>query len=63
MKSILIALQRKLFKKICGAVSIFVNETNKESKYKHTTTYVIGNTLNNYLSKNYVNINFKKIFI
>ena len=46
-----------------GAVSLFVNTTNKVSKFKNNIT-VFGST--NYkkkLSANYININFKKKFL
>jgi hypothetical protein len=46
-----------------GAVSLFVNTTNKVSKFKNNIT-VFGST--NYkkkLSANYININLKKKFL
>ena len=46
-----------------GAVSLFVNTTNKVSKFKNNIT-VFGST--NYkkkLSTNYININLKKKFL
>jgi hypothetical protein len=46
-----------------GAVSIFIDGINKKSKFKNKTL-VFGNTThNNYLAKNYKNINFDKKFI
>ncbi len=58
--SILLPYKENYSKKYAGAVSIFINEINKESKFKHTTK-IFGNTdFKNYLSKNYVNIPFKK---
>ena len=60
--SILLPYKENYSKKYAGAVSIFVNEINKESKFKRTTK-IFGNTdFKNYLSKNYVNIPFKKKF-
>ena len=58
--SILLPYKENYSKKYAGAVSIFINEINKESKFKHSTK-IFGNTdFKNYLSKNYVNIPFKK---
>ena len=58
--SILLPYKENYSKKYAGAVSIFINEINKESKFKQTTK-IFGNTdFKNYLSKNYVNIPFKK---
>ncbi len=58
--SILLPYKENYSKKNAGAVSIFVNEINKISKFK-TSTKIYGNTdFKNYLSKNYVNIPFKK---
>ena len=60
--SILLPYKENYSKKYAGAVSIFINEINKESKFKRTTK-IFGNTdFKNYLSKNYVNIPFKKKF-
>ena len=46
-----------------GAVSLFVNDINKESLFKKTT-YIFGNTSSKkILSKNYINLNLnKKLF-
>ena len=58
--SILLPYKENYSKKYAGAVSIFVNEINKESKFKYSTK-IFGNTdFKNYLSKNYINIPFKK---
>ena len=58
--SILLPYKENYSKNYAGAVSIFVNEINKVSKFT-STTKIFGNTeYNNYLSKNYVNIPFKK---
>ncbi len=58
--SILLPYKENYSKKYAGAVSIFVNEINKKSKFK-SSTKIFGNTeFKNYLSKNYVNIPFKK---
>ena len=58
--SILLPYKENYSKNYAGAVSIFVNEINKISKFK-SSTKIFGNTdFKNYLSKNYVNIPFKK---
>ena len=58
--SILLPYKENYSKNYAGAVSIFVNEINKTSKYK-LYTKIFGNTnFKNYLSNNYINIPFKK---
>ena len=58
--SILLPYKENYSKNYAGAVSIFINEINKTSKFK-SSTKIFGNTdFKNYLSKNYVNIPFKK---
>ena len=58
--SILLPYKENFSKKYAGAVSIFINEINKISKYKKTTK-IYGNTnYKEYLAKNYINIPFKK---
>ena len=58
--SILLPYKENYSKNYAGAVSIFVNEINKKSKYK-LSTKIFGNTnFKNYLSNNYINIPFKK---
>ena len=58
--SILLPYKENYSKNYAGAVSIFINEVNKISKFK-SCTKIFGNTdFKNYLSKNYVNIPFKK---
>ena len=58
--SILLPYKENYSKNYAGAVSIFVNEINKTSKYK-LSTKIYGNTnFKNYLSNNYINIPFKK---
>ena len=58
--SILLPYKENYSKNYAGAVSIFVNEINKTSKYK-LSTKIFGNTnFKNYLSNNYINIPFKK---
>ena len=60
--SILLPYKENYSKNYAGAVSIFVNEINKTSKYK-LSTRIYGNTnFRNYLSENYINIPFKKKF-
>ena len=58
--SILLPYKENYSKNYAGAVSIFINEINKTSKFK-SSTKIFGNTdFKNYLSKNYTNIPFKK---
>ena len=61
--SILLPYKENFSPEYAGAVSLFVNDTNNNSKYKKNVT-IFGNTsYKNYLSKNYINIPFlKKIF-
>jgi len=61
--SILLPYKENFTKKAAGAVSLFVNQTTKVSRYKKNIT-VFGNTIfNDYLDGNYKNINFdRKIF-
>ena len=58
--SILLPYKENYSKNYAGAVSIFINEINKTSKFK-SSTKIFGNTdFKNYLSKNYINIPFKR---
>ena len=58
--SILLPYKENYSKEYAGAVSIFVNGINSNSKFK-SSTKIYGNTnFKNYLSNNYVNIPFKK---
>ncbi len=58
--SILLPYKENYSKNYAGAVSIFVNEINKTSKFKNKTK-IFGNTnFKNYLSNNYINIPFKR---
>ena len=58
--SILLPYKENFTKNYAGAVSIFVHSVNKESKYK-SSIKIYGNTnYKNYLSKNYVNIPYRK---
>ena len=58
--SILLPYKENFSKEYAGAVSIFVNGVNKHSKFKHNIK-VYGNTnYSNILSKNYINLPFKK---
>jgi glycosyltransferase involved in cell wall biosynthesis len=61
--SILLPYKENFTKNAAGAVSIFVNQITKVSKYKKSIT-IFGNTIfNDYLDKCYRNINFdRKIF-
>ena len=61
--SILLPYKENYSKNYAGAVSIFVSQINKISKFK-STTKIYGNTdFKNYLSKNYTNILFKKKYL
>ena len=60
--SILLPYKENFSEKYAGAVSLFVKDTVKNSKY-FDTTYVFGNT--NYKKtflKNYINVDLKKLF-
>ena len=58
--SILLPYKENYSKNYAGAVSIFINEVNKISKFK-SSTKIYGNTdFKNYLSPNYINIPFRK---
>ena len=58
--SVLLPYKENYSKDYAGAVSIFVNGVNKHSKYKKNIN-VYGNTeYSNLLSKNYINLPFKK---
>lgn len=58
--SILLPYKENFTKNYAGAVSIFVHSVNKESKYK-SSIKIYGNTnYKDYLSKNYVNIPYRK---
>jgi glycosyltransferase involved in cell wall biosynthesis len=58
--SILLPYKENFSKDYAGAVSIFINGVNKYSKFQNDTK-VYGNTnYSNLLSKNYVNLPFKK---
>ncbi len=61
--SILLPYKEDYSKNYAGAVSIFINGVNKDSKYK-SKTKIYGNTFyKNLLSKNYINIPFEKKFL
>ena len=58
--SILLPYKENYSKEYAGAVSIFINGVNKYSKFKNNIN-VYGNTdYSNLLSKNYINLLFKK---
>ncbi len=60
--SILLPYKENYSKKNAGAVSLFVNDICKKSKFKKDIT-IFGSTESKLLlSKNYVNINLKKNF-
>lgn len=61
--SILLPYKEDYSKDYAGAVSIFINGINKNSKFK-SKTKIYGNTsYKNLLSKNYINIPFEKKFL
>ena len=58
--SILLPYKENFTKKAAGAVSLFVNQTTKVSKFKKDIT-IYGNTIfKDFLDKSYKNINFDK---
>lgn len=58
--SILLPFKENFTVKNAGAVSLFVNDLNKISKYRNSTL-IYGNTnYNDVLSKNYINLKFNK---
>ena len=58
--SILLPYKENYSKDYAGAVSIFINGVNKHSKFKNSIN-IYGNTdYSNILSKNYINLPFKK---
>ena len=60
--SILLPYKENFSPKYAGAVSLFVNDTTKQSAYKKNT-YIYGNMIyDNALSKNYINLNLDKKF-
>ena len=61
--SILLPYKENFTKEAAGAVSLFVSQTTKASRYRNKTK-IFGNTeFDDYLDKNYENINFdKKLF-
>ena len=61
--SILLPYKENFSFKKSGAVSLFVNDVIKHSELRKNT-YVFGKTdEKNYLDKNYVNLNFQRIFL
>ena len=60
--SILLPYKENFAPNYAGAVSLFVNDTTRESTYKKTT-HIFGNTkYKKYLSTNYTNLFIKKNF-
>ena len=58
--SILLPYKENFAPNYAGAVSLFVNDTTKESTFIKST-YIFGNTESkNSLSKNYINLDLKK---
>ena len=60
--SILLPYKENFSPDYAGAVSIFINDTIKKSLYKKNIT-VYGNTNLKKFNKNYVNLNYKKLFL
>ena len=61
--SILLPYKENFSFKKSGAVSLFVNDVIKHSELRKNT-YVFGKTdEKNYLDKNYINLNFRRIFL
>ena len=61
--SILLPYKENYSKDIAGAVSLFVNDTSKISKFQKSIT-IFGSTLSKkFLSKNYINLTLKKKFL
>jgi len=60
--SILLPYKENFTPNYAGAVSLFVNDITKKSKYRNST-YIFGNTSSKKaLSKNYINLNLDKKF-
>ena len=60
--SILLPYKENFSDSYAGAVSIFISDTLKKSKFRKKT-YIYGNTIyKNYLLKNYINLDLKKKF-
>ena len=59
--AVLLPYKENYSRKLAGAVSIFVNDTNKYSKYKKKIN-VYGFTEEDNHLKNYINLNLKKKF-
>ena len=58
--SILLPYKENYSPEYAGAVSLFVNDTTRNSKYRNSI-YIFGNTkYKNYLSKNYINLLFRE---
>ena len=61
--SILLPYKENFVSNKAGAVSLFVNDINKNSIYQKTTKIFGNTTYKNILSNNYINLTFeKKIF-
>ena len=60
--SILLPFKENFTKSMAGAVSLFVKDTSKASFFKNNIT-IFGSTKgNDYLLKNYINLNTEKQF-
>ena len=60
--SILLPLKENYSKNYAGAVSLFVNDIYNFSKFKKEIKIFGSTDYNNYLSKNYINIQKKNFF-
>ena len=60
--SILLPYKENFTKDYAGAVSLFVNDTTRESAFKNTIKIFGNTTLKSHLSKNYINLTFSKSF-
>lgn len=58
--AILLPFKENYSSNLAGAVSLFISDINKKSKYKSETKIFGSTNKKSYLSKNYVNINIKK---
>ena len=56
-------LQRKLFQKIAGAVSLFVNDTINVSNFKKNIMFMDQQIRRDFLNNNYINLKTDKKFL
>ena len=60
--SVLLPYKENFSSEYAGAVSIFVNDTSKESRYRKNITIYGSTKFKKKLSSNYINLPFKKEF-